>query len=55
MHVPLFDNRDPEHQRLVEISLAAHKQRAGGHDRKLLAEQHEQDLAALVHRVAAKR
>ena len=55
MHVPLFDNRDPEHQRLVEISLAALKQRAGGHDRKLLAEQHEQDLAALVHRVAAKR
>jgi hypothetical protein len=52
MHVPRHNAHDPDHQRLVEISMTAHNERLGTKSRKYLSEKLEQELERLVRKIA---
>ena len=52
MHVPKYNPEDPDHQRLVEISMAAHRERLGTKSKKHLSEKLERALERLVRKIA---
>ncbi|HET7062618.1 MAG TPA: N-6 DNA methylase [Nitrosospira sp.] len=55
MRVPKFDPEDPNHVRISEISLQAHKTRTKNFSTKPLSEEYEKELAELVRAVAWTR
>ena len=55
MHVPRYNVQDPDHQRLVEISMFAHRDRRGTKNKKLLDEDLEWELEQLVRKIAQRR
>jgi len=52
MHVPRYNAHDSDHQRLVEISVAAHRERMGTRSKKYLSEKLERELERLVRKIA---
>ena len=54
MHVPKFQQDNPDHRRLTEIPLIAHRNRAGGRDMSPLDPKRESELTEIVRRVAAQ-
>jgi len=54
VRVPQFEPINPDHQRLLAISVAAHR-RAGTQDAGFLADVLEEELTTLVHRIAARQ
>jgi GNAT superfamily N-acetyltransferase len=54
MRVPSFDEQDPDHLQLAEISLQASRQRAGNRTSALLSAEREEELARLVRKIASR-
>jgi len=54
MHVPRYNAQDPDHQRLVEVSVAAHEERLGTKSKKYLLEELERELERLVRKIVQK-
>jgi hypothetical protein len=52
MHVPKYNPEDLDHQRLVEISVAAHRERLGAKSKKHLSEKLEREVERLVRKIA---
>ena len=52
MHVPRYNAHDSDHRRLVEISVAAHRERKGTRSKKYLSEKLERELERLVRKIA---
>jgi hypothetical protein len=55
MHVPQFNLRDFDHERLAAISLEAHKARAKTQNTEPLSTDLEEELTKLVRRIATKK
>ncbi len=54
MHVPRYNAQNSDHQRLVEISRVAHRERQVTKSKKLLSKELEQELEQLVRKIAPK-
>lgn len=54
MYVPRYNAQDPDHQRLAEISVVAHRERQGTKSQKFLSEKLEQEAERLVRKIAER-
>jgi hypothetical protein len=54
MHVPRYDDRDSDHQRMAKISANAHQERSGTKSNRHLSQEIERELEELVRKVARK-
>jgi hypothetical protein len=54
MYVPRYNAQDPNHQRILEISIVAHKERQETKSKKFLSEKLEQELERLVRKIAKR-
>lgn len=52
MKVPVYNPDNRDHQRLVEISMDAHRTRRNTRNKRLLNEALEEELKEIVHRIA---